>query len=80
MGQVVEWGGIALGTWMNWFVTIPCIVRCRGGCTKVLQVSWRTGQACEDLCWAITDAKEGRASEEAVPLGQGEGQWVLLLV
>lgn len=51
-----------------------------GGCTKVLQVSWRTGQACEDLCWAITDAKEGRASEGAVPLGQGEGQWVLLLV
>lgn len=76
MGQVVEWGGIALGTWMNWFVTIPCVMRCRGGCTKVLQVSWRMGQACE----AITDAKEGRASEGAVPLGQGEGQWVLLLV
>lgn len=46
----------------------------------MLQVSWGTGQAREDMCWATTDAKWGTASEGAVALGQGEGQWVLLLV
>lgn len=42
------------------------------------QKCWRSGNAREDLCWATTDAKWGRASEGAAALGQGEGQWVLV--